>query len=144
MISVCLIWILLYSALDHLNNLDVTSEDFSTTILDLLSSLDIPKERTSDFSLIHDKYLSLVDKALENALQQKMVFEDAFDSLEGQLLIAAMTTPLFTLEDRQWLRKNIKARSEISGSLQSTSLLALANDLLEAFGCKLSCSRISL
>lgn len=119
-------------ALAHLNNLDVMSDDFCATILDLLSSLSIPKERGADFSKIHDKYLSLVDRALENTSQQKPVFEDAFDSLEGQLLIIAMTTPLFTLEDRHWLQKNIKSRCEACTSWQSTGLLALANDLLEA------------
>ncbi|KAL5971994.1 hypothetical protein TSMEX_000248 [Taenia solium] len=116
----------------HLNNLDVMSDDFCATILDLLSSLNLPKERGADFSKIHDKYLSLVDKALENTSQQKPIFEDAFDSLEGQLLITAMTTPLFTLEDRRWLQKNIKSRCEASASWQSTGLLTLANDLLEA------------
>ncbi|KAL5111232.1 hypothetical protein TcWFU_000719 [Taenia crassiceps] len=116
----------------HLNNLDAMSDDFCATILDLLSSLNIPKERGADFSKIHDKYLLLVDKALENTSLQKPVFEDAFDSLEGQLLITAMTTPLFTLEDRHWLQKNIKSRCEACASWQSTGLLTLANDLLEA------------
>ncbi|VDM18672.1 unnamed protein product [Hydatigera taeniaeformis] len=116
----------------HLNNLDVMSDDFCATILDLLSSLSIPKERGADFSKIHDKYLSLVDKALENTTHQKPIFEDACDSLEGQLLITAMTTPLFTLDDRHWLQKNIKSRCEACTSWQSTGLLILANDLLEA------------
>lgn len=116
----------------HLNNLDVMSDDFCATILDLLLSLNIAKDRGADFSKIHDKYLSLVDKALENTSQQKPVFEDVFDSPEGQLLVAAMTTPLFTVEDRHWLQKNIKSRYEACASWQLTGLLTLANDLLEA------------
>uniref|UniRef100_A0A5K3F3M4 SAM domain-containing protein n=1 Tax=Mesocestoides corti TaxID=53468 RepID=A0A5K3F3M4_MESCO len=120
--------------LGHLNNLNVASEDFCSTLLDLLSSLNVPRERDSNFLRLHDKYLSLVDKALECASQQKPVCEDAFDSLEGQLLITAMTTPLFSLNDRQWLINNIKARCDgCPSTWQAAGLLSLANDLLETF-----------
>ncbi|KAM7539857.1 hypothetical protein Aperf_G00000043065 [Anoplocephala perfoliata] len=119
--------------IDHLNSLDHSADDFAATVLELLFSLDVSKERTTELTQIHDKYLSLVDKALENASLQNLVFDDVCDSLEGQLLIAAMVTPLFTLEDRQWLQKNLRVRCESSNSWQSSGLLNLINDLFEVF-----------
>ncbi len=118
---------------DHLQSLDITSEDFLGTVLDLLSSINIPKDRDAQFGRLHDTYLTLVDKALEgNPHQPRPACEDALDTLEGQLLLVAMTTPLFTATDRRWFRNNIKARCDGS-AWQPTGLFSLANDLFEAF-----------
>nr|CDS31875.2 protein Smaug 1 [Hymenolepis microstoma] len=119
--------------IEYLKGLDQNSDDFSATVLELLFSLDSSKDKAADLNQVHDIYLALVDKALENASQQKLVFDDICDSLEGQLLIVAMSTPLFTLEDRNFLRKNIKLRSVTGNSWQSAGLLNLVNELFEVF-----------
>lgn len=119
--------------IDYLKSLDPTSDEFSSTVLELLFSLDTSRDKSIELNSVHDIYLHLVDKALENASHQKLVFDDVCDSVEGQLLIAAMTSPLFTLEDRRFIQKNIKVRCETSNSWQLTGLLNLVNELFEVF-----------
>lgn len=114
---------------EYISKLDAAADDFPVVLLDLLSSI---KHRDCCITQLHDLYLTHVDKALDYSLHQKPPCDDILDSLEGQLLLVAMTTPLFTSADIRWLRNNIKSRCNGSASI-SASLLTLTNDLLDAF-----------